>query len=381
LLNWNSVENFAFRGEKYTSRVRNYPEITGHMPITVLQDEILTPGEGQIRALWVNGCNPLRTYTNSTKMEKAFKGLELLVSVDPFLTEVGRLAHYVLPSCSYHEQDNISFQFEHIFPTRFVQLTQKIREPLGDSRPEWKIFTDLTRKMGLNFMGNPVLSKGFDLADWIAGISGNKGGINRQNFLLKMLARLGGTSFAELEAKPHGFSLDNGRSKDMLAEIRMPGGKARLDVPEFLESVSRLALEAPKQDPAHPFILCTSCRDLGNVNTLYRNEKWIEGHMPENKLVMNPKDAQELNVSGESRVRVISKISSSDAALALSEDAMPGTLYLKGGWGLYSRDPKDNSGALRGTAAANFVPDEDADEHTGMPFLSGIPVRVEKIPG
>lgn len=165
----------------------------------------------------------------------------------------------------------------------------------------------------------------------------------------------------------------------MLAEIRLPGGKARLDVPEFLASVNRLSLEAPKPDPDYPLLLGTTCRDLGNVNTLYRNEKWVERHPPENRLIMHPEDARALDVSGESRVRIRSRIAAADAALALSEDGMPGTVYLKGGWGLFSRDPGDESGAVRGTAAALFVPDEDADEHTGMPFLNGIPVRVDRI--
>ena len=100
LLNFNQSEKRAYGGDRYFSRVRKYPEICGFMPVTVLQDEILTPGPGQIRAMIVTGCNPLRAYTNAEKMERAFRELELLVSVDLFLTEVGRLAHYVLPVCS-----------------------------------------------------------------------------------------------------------------------------------------------------------------------------------------------------------------------------------------------------------------------------------------
>jgi anaerobic selenocysteine-containing dehydrogenase len=152
LLNFNQSEKRAYGGDPYVSRVRNYAEICGFMPVTVLQDEILTPGPGQIRAMIVTGCNPLRAYTNSNKMEKAFRDLELLVSIDPFLTEVGRLAHYVLPACSFHEQDNISFGFHGMFAERFVQLTKKIRNPLGQSRPEWMIYNDIGKRMGLHFM-------------------------------------------------------------------------------------------------------------------------------------------------------------------------------------------------------------------------------------
>jgi anaerobic selenocysteine-containing dehydrogenase len=233
--------------------------------------------------------------------------------------------------------------------------------------------------MGLRFGGQMVPDIGFKVAGLLRRLVGKKGEFNKQEALLRMLARLGGTTYKELEAKPHGFSLDNGKSKDPMAEIRLPGKKARINVPEFLKSVDRLILRPPVKDKDYPLILSTTCRDLGNVNTIYRNEKWIEKHMPENSLIMHPEDAYAMDVSEESRVRINSRTGTGEAALNLSEDVMPGTVYLKGGWGIYSRDPEDDSGRLRGTAAAMFVPDDEAEEFTGMPFLSGIPVRVEKI--
>jgi len=375
LINFNKIEKFAFAGEKYVSRRGGIEEITGFLPITELQDEILEPGPEQIRALVVNGCNPLRTYTDAAKMERAFKDLDLLVSVDPFLTEVGRLADYVLPVCSFHEQDNVSFQFPHMFPTRFVQLTKKIREPLGESRPEWMIYRDLSKRAGVKFMDNGLASAGFAIADKFAG----EGGVNRQEALLKMLARLAGTSWKEMLDKPHGFSLDGGRSADMLAEIRTPGKKARLDVPEFVAAIGELPMTAPAPDPEYPFILSTTCRDLGNVNTLYQNEKWVAKHMPENSLVMHPDDAYSADLSEESMARVITRTGSVETDVAFSADVAPGTVYLKGGWGLYSRDPDDDSGETRGASAAMLLPDDDGDRFTLMPLLSGVPCKVEKI--
>ena len=65
--------------------------------------------------------------------------------------------------------------------------------------------------------------------------------------------------------------------------------------------------------------------------------------------------------------------------MSFTKDVLPGTVYLSHGWGLYSRDPKDTSGKLRGTAAALFLPDEEGDEFTGLPYYNGIPCKVEKI--
>ena len=37
--------------DRYRSRIRQRPEFGGEFPMAILGDEILTPGEGQLRAL------------------------------------------------------------------------------------------------------------------------------------------------------------------------------------------------------------------------------------------------------------------------------------------------------------------------------------------
>jgi len=379
LLNFSQSEKRAYGGVRYVSRVRDYPEICGNMPVTVLQDEILTPGPGQIRTMVVTGCNPLRAYTNSNKMEKAFRDLEFVVSIDPFLMEVGRMAHYVLPVCSFHEQDNISFGFHGLYAERFVQLTKKIREPLGQSRPEWKIYSDIGKRMGLNFMDAAPIHHGFEIADKIRKFMGKPGEIDRQEALLRLFARMGRTSYDELEANPHGLILTKGKPADFVSETRTPDKKVHLDVPEFMAAVDRLTLKPAKKDPNYPLILSTTARTMANVNAIYQNEPWIAKHMPENSLLIHPDDARPLRVKDGERVRMASRTGAAEVPVSFTKDILPGTVYLSHGWGLHSRDPDDSSGKLRGTATAQFLPDEEGDEFTGLPYYSGIPCKVEKV--
>lgn len=348
------------------------------MPVTVLQDEILTPGPGQIRAMVVAGCNPILAYTNMHKMAKAFESLELLVSVDPFLTEVGRRAHYVLPTCSYYEQENISFGFHEMYPTRFVQLTRRVREPLGQSRPEWRIFRDLSKRMGVSFMNNPLAHYGLAGAEWVHRLRRQPGEFDCQQAIFKALARLGKTSWAELEAHPHGPSLDNGRSRDMMAEVRTPGKKARLNARELVQAMKGLPLPPPARVDQYPLLLATTCRTWANLNTMYRDEDWLRRNTPENRLTMNPQDAAELGLAEGEAALLNTRTGEDRVVVALSADASPGCVFLSHGWGLDSRDPREASGGKRGVAACAFLSDEEADEFSGMPFYSGVPCRVRK---
>ncbi len=379
LMNFNKNEEQSFGGDIYISRVRNYPEICGFLPVTVLQDEILTPGPGQIRAMVVGGANPLRAYTNSDKMEQAFRELECLVSIDPFLMEAGRMADYVLPACSFQEQDNISFGFHGMFAERFVLLTKKIREPLGQSRPEWMIYRDIGERMGLNYMDAAPVQYGFTLAEKVRKLMGKPGELDRQELMFRLFARMGRTSLAELEAHPHGFILTKGKKVDFISEIRTPDKKVHCDVPEFLAAIDRLELNPPKKDNKFPFLLSTTCRTLANVNTMYRNEPWMAKRMPENSLIMHPDDGGALGIEDKERVRLATRTGDGEVPVSFTDDVTRGTVYLSHGWGLYSRDPKDTSGKLCGTAASVFLPDDEGDEFTGMPFYSALPCKIEKI--
>ena len=60
---------------------------------------------GQIKALYIIGENPLATLPASMEVKAALERLELLVCQDPFLTETARLAHIVLPACTYAEKE------------------------------------------------------------------------------------------------------------------------------------------------------------------------------------------------------------------------------------------------------------------------------------
>ena len=60
-----------------------------------LPDEITTPGAGRIRALLVSGGNPVAAIPGQRNAIAAFRDLELLVTIDPFMTGTARLSHYV----------------------------------------------------------------------------------------------------------------------------------------------------------------------------------------------------------------------------------------------------------------------------------------------
>ncbi|MEY3618139.1 MAG: hypothetical protein RL726_837, partial [Actinomycetota bacterium] len=87
-------------------RVRGLRGIRGEMLTTALSEEILTPGEGRVRALIVSGGNPVVAWPDQELTIAAMKDLELLVVIDHRMSATAEFAHYVIaPTLSLERAD------------------------------------------------------------------------------------------------------------------------------------------------------------------------------------------------------------------------------------------------------------------------------------
>src|SRR5690606_35587913 len=93
------------------SRVGGFQAVNDGFPGGTLADEIQTPGDGQVKALFVTGGNPLITMANAGRLREAFAELELLVALDIQPSETAHLAHYVLPCTSPLQRPDLPFVF------------------------------------------------------------------------------------------------------------------------------------------------------------------------------------------------------------------------------------------------------------------------------
>ncbi|MFA5352838.1 MAG: molybdopterin-dependent oxidoreductase [Thermodesulfovibrionales bacterium] len=97
---------------------------------------------GAVKALYIMGENPLVTFPDVAQVERTLRGMEFLVVQDIFLTETAKLAHVVLPACSWGEKEG-----EFMAATGAVQSMPKLLPETGQSIPDWKIFRNMARLM------------------------------------------------------------------------------------------------------------------------------------------------------------------------------------------------------------------------------------------
>ncbi len=103
------IEKFTRRRNNAPSRVGGYPQIFGGPPASVLAEDILSDAPDRIRALVVVAGNPVITFPNTAKIEKALERLDLLVCIDIYRSDTGAFADYNLPAATMYEKGTFHF--------------------------------------------------------------------------------------------------------------------------------------------------------------------------------------------------------------------------------------------------------------------------------
>lgn len=135
------------------TRVGDYPLLCLQAPGSLLADEILVPGDGQVRALLSVHGNPARELPGGSRLHDALSGLDLLVAIDIADNATTELAHYVLPSTHPWEREDLHLHDTAILPYRTTAYTPALVSPPGEARGEDEILADLARAVGPSLRG------------------------------------------------------------------------------------------------------------------------------------------------------------------------------------------------------------------------------------
>jgi len=130
------------------SRIRNLRGYRGEMPTATLAEEILTPGEGRIRALIVSGGNPAVAFPDHELTLRALDDLELLVVIDHRMTPTAEFADYVIAPTLSLERADVPHLMDRWFRAPYTNYTEPVVDRDGDVLNEWEVFWELASRLG-----------------------------------------------------------------------------------------------------------------------------------------------------------------------------------------------------------------------------------------
>jgi predicted molibdopterin-dependent oxidoreductase YjgC len=242
----------------------------------------------------------VKSSPNLRNTREVLKAMDFVVVQDMFMTETAEIADVVLPGSSFAEKDGT-----YTSSYRLVQRVNKIIDPIGESRPDWEILCELGRRMGyeMNY-ASPE-----EIMEEIASLTPSYGGISYDRLKdggLRVPCPTKdhpGTEFLWGET----FKTDTGKGKFFPAEYKPPAETA---------------------DKEYPFLLTTG-KELYHLHTgaYTRESKPLSRLAPEDRLELNPADAEKLGIGDGERVKVRSRRGMIDLAVQVTEKVPAGTLF------------------------------------------------------
>ena len=363
---------------KVRTRIGGFPDVLAQVPASLMAKEITTPGEGQIRALFISAGNPVLSVPNGAELEAALGELDLCVAIDLYVSDTARHADYVLPATTFLEREDVPLPFLGLFTTPFIQMTEPVVEPAGEARQEWEIIEEIARRIGteaapaapLRLLGRArVRLSPRRLVDIMlrTGPRGDLFGIRRS-----------GLSMSKLRRNPHGMVLGEHLEPNVLRDrIRHRDRRVRLDPPEILREVERLAAQNGSS-PDLPLRLI-GLRELRSHNSWMHNAALLMRGGRTHAARVHPSDAADAGIEDGERCRVVSAHGSIELAALLTDEVKRGTVAVPHGWGHNGGWRLANeAGGANVNLLASSAP-EDLEPLAGMSFLNGIPVRVEAV--
>jgi formate dehydrogenase len=366
------LERFSKRRNPAPSRVGGYPQIFGGPPAPVFADDVLSKDPDRIRALVVVAGNPVITFPNTEKVERALRSLELLVCIDIYPSDTIAFADYALPAATLFEKGGLHFLTSTFEPYPFLEWHSKIVEPRGEARSEWEIFKSISRAARVPFLNDPLL-------DRFARILEAVGLVFSEDLLYRFLL-LGKASLGRLKRAPGGIKLGDIRFGELLDHgIRTRDGRLQLAPPDLVDALPEALAEPPASTEEYPLLLVSGVRRLAGYNSWTHHIAPLAEKLSGNWAILNPADAARLGVTEGQRVQVRSRSGELEIEARLSPDIREGVIGIHQFFGHKYGSGTRASRRFPGVNVNLLHDDRVRDRFCGMPVYNGTPCRVTPV--
>jgi anaerobic selenocysteine-containing dehydrogenase len=324
--------------------VSEYPfffKVLSEAHASCLAEAIIQKEPYSIRALLVQGGNPVSSWPNTGKTVEALKGLDLLVVMDTYMTETARLADIVLPAASFFERPEWIDYGQMMPGSPIVILQRNVVEPLGECWPDWRFWFTLGRTMG--YGAYYPWSDIKDAISWELGPSGitfeqlvdNPDGIDYEEVKYRKYEK-GGFNTPSKKVEIYSERLDR------LGQNPLPGFAESTETP-----VSR-----PDLVEGYPFMLITGLRNGVYQHSQFRQCPSLQKMRPEPRVEINSETAMGLGIKDGDMVRITTLRGSIRLKALVTDRILPGMVGVEEGWA---------------NANANILTDDTHDPVSGFP--------------
>ncbi|MEJ2102096.1 MAG: molybdopterin-dependent oxidoreductase [Desulfobacterales bacterium] len=305
-----------------------------------------------IKAVYMQGTNPLVTYADSRKTLETLLKLDFIALADIFMTPTASLADIVLPAATHFEFNDIGhYGLGH----GYILARPKVIDPPRECWPDIKI---------LNELGKALTAKQYWYDDY--------------EKLLDEVLQPSGLNYQKFAEQGYLKGIAKYR-KYLSAGFKTPSGKVELSLSEAdklgLPALPQFSALPEKEDKNFPLIL-TSSKSRFYLHSSYRWLRPLREKRPQPKVELHPQTAEKLGIKNGDAV-IIETAKGKITQIAHVTDAIhPQVINSAYGW--WFPEAKPDSQYDWETSNFNILTSmEPLGKAFGTPNLKGIACRIK----
>ncbi len=341
----------AIKSDRWAHLVLNYPNVKREeIGLWPRQDELdgVIPN---IRGIFWHGSNWLNQLTNINKELAAIKKLDLVVCMDSTITPSGIWADVLLPACTHFERHDVAIPW---YKGHYYIHRPKVIEPMGDSKTDFQIFTELAYIIGGEEFGaayNPVANRDYfnypDNVDeyylhkwWNEKVVGHQhADMTWEDFkkhgVYKFKLDRPAVAFQDqIEGKKQ-FQTPSGRIEILCTELAQISDWTKTkygyhipSIPKWIEPWE--SLNSPKTK-TYPYHLVTP-HPRHRTHSIFNNCSWLR-ETYQQEVTISTSDAKKLGLKTGDTVEVFNDRGAVVVPVYVTERVMPGVVVIyEGAW-------------------------------------------------
>lgn len=359
------------------SCVRGLGMSVAGMPSATLAEQILTDGPDRVRVLLSCGGNAIAAFPDHQQTVSAFERLDLLVQVDPFMSQTAELADYVIAPTMTPEMIGMTIKIEgsrHHYATGYgyaadyAQYGEPAVDPPAGSEviEDWQFFYGVAQRMHLDLQLKNQAGESFSL---------DMDHPPLPEELVALLLAGSRVPLEQVKAKPSGgfFPAD----PPVVVAAKQEGWTGRLDVGNedmLADLTGHVRYDADDRADPYPFRLL--CRRMPHVVNSSYNARVAVGRPGSNPAFMNSFDLMSLGLVKGQEIEIESANGKIVALADVDDGLRNGSVSMMFGFGA-ARDDDHRSIHSVGSSVARLLSSSDYfDPYSGQPRMSNIPIRI-----
>jgi anaerobic selenocysteine-containing dehydrogenase len=340
----------------------------------------LTPGEGQIRALFLHA-GAMRTMPGEARTHQALRSLDLLVTHDIEMSPTAQVADYVIASKIAFEIPVLSFLVE--LNSVFHQ-GYGYSDPFGSAQPAlveppagsdvidaWRLYYRIAQHLGLQLECGGMFATELSPVDMANEPS--------TEHIHATIAAGSAIPLERLAQYPDGHVFEEAR---VHIGPRDPACADRLDLAsvDMIAELAELAGENPDENRgtnAEFPLLMVPKRMQNATNGSFRADA-ERLHVQTNPAFLHPADFAEFNLAQGGLAQLRSRHGMIEVTVEADPDLRRGVVAIAHGFG---RHPDENPDARKFGGNVNRLTalDDDFDRYSGIPRMGAIPVSLTPV--